>query len=101
MKMMKSIHLLAAITAILFLAMCDKDPPKASFTYSSESYEAGDTIFFHNTSTNANSYEWNFGDDKTSTEKIHGTFSIVQEIILSPSYLRMKMAPMKQNNLLS
>jgi PKD repeat protein len=66
---MKSIHLLAAITALLLITMCEKDSPKASFTHGSESYEAGDTIFFHNTSTNANAYEWDFGDGNTSTEK--------------------------------
>ena len=66
----KSIFILTAILAVLALfTMCEKDPPKASFTYSSDSYEAGDTISFTNTTSDGDSYDWSFGDGSTSTEK--------------------------------
>jgi hypothetical protein len=54
---------------ILILSACEKNNPKASFTVNSTSPEAFDTVFFTNTSENAVKYEWDFGDQETSTEK--------------------------------
>ncbi len=57
------------IAVFILLTMCEKSPT-ASFTHSSNSYEAGDTIQFKNTSKDADAFEWNFGDASTiSTEK--------------------------------
>jgi len=61
----KSVLILPAITIALFLlTMCEKSPI-ASFTHSSDSYEAGDTIHFKNTSDDADAFEWDFGDGST------------------------------------
>ena len=57
----------AAGIVILMFSACQKNLPTASFTHSSDSYEEGDTINFTSTSTNANNFEWNFGDASTST----------------------------------
>ncbi|OFX80546.1 MAG: hypothetical protein A2X12_08430 [Bacteroidetes bacterium GWE2_29_8] len=43
--------------------------PNADFTYSIDKANAPLTVIFNNTSTNANSYEWDFGDGKSSTDK--------------------------------
>lgn len=61
--------LITVITVLSLFTMCEKDPPKASFTHSSDSYEAGDTINFTNTTSEGESYEWTFGDGSTSTEE--------------------------------
>jgi PKD repeat protein len=42
-------------------------PPVASFTYAGQQFPL-DTITFTNTSTNANTYYWDFGDSANSTE---------------------------------
>jgi len=54
----------AGILLIAFSA-CKKEPT-ASFTHNSENYEAGDTIYFSSTSSEADNYEWDFGDGSTS-----------------------------------
>ncbi len=43
--------------------------PSVSFTISNNGCTAACTISFANTSTNATSYHWDFGDGNTSTEK--------------------------------
>jgi PKD repeat protein len=71
---------MAAVAASLFLASsCGEDDPaapKAGFTYEADGRE----VTFTNTSTNATSYEWDFGDGSTSTEKspVH-TYSVFGE----------------------
>ena len=62
----KFLFFTAGIVIIIFSA-CQKNLPTASFTYSSDSYEEGDTIYFTSTSSNADNFEWNFGDGSTST----------------------------------
>lgn len=51
-----------------FIISCDKAEPVASFTMSKTSAEAGELISFTNTSENATSYSWNFGDGNTSSD---------------------------------
>lgn len=43
--------------------------PTARFTYSPEFPFVGQQVVFNNTSSNAYSYAWDFGDDYTSTQK--------------------------------
>jgi hypothetical protein len=57
---------LATGAIIIIFSACQKDLPTASFTHSSDSYEAGDTVKFTSTSSSANNFEWNFGDGNTS-----------------------------------
>ena len=52
----------------LFLASCAKEPI-ASFTASSTSAGVGELISFTNNSTEATSFQWEFGDGATSTEE--------------------------------
>ncbi len=44
------------------------DTPTASFTFSPESPETGETVQFTSTTTNANSLSWDFGDGTSSSE---------------------------------
>lgn len=64
---MKSRHFVL-ILLLFFLAAC-KTPPKASFTFSPTDAEIGETIVFSNTSSDATSYSWDFGDGATSTSE--------------------------------
>jgi PKD repeat protein len=69
---MKTRSLLAAITGLFFLVACgpdDKDDPKTDANFSISGYETPlpATITFINTSTNATTYSWDFGDGTTST----------------------------------
>ncbi len=60
-----------AVLAFAFTACDDDDPANvtAGFTYAPENnIQAGDTVFFTNTSVGAAGYEWTFGDNETSTE---------------------------------
>jgi len=43
--------------------------PIASFTLAQSPVEVGDTVYFTNTSQNANSFSWDFGDGNTSTDE--------------------------------
>lgn len=52
---------------IIIFSACQKDLPTASFSHSSDSYEEGDTINFTSTSTNADNFDWDFGDGSTSS----------------------------------
>lgn len=71
------ISVLASIMAILIVVSCSKDeeevPPAstvANFEYVSDNdFFAPTTITFTNTSIEASTYEWDFGNGQTSTEK--------------------------------
>jgi hypothetical protein len=52
----------------VFLFSCSKDP-EADFFIELDKPKIGQEIFFHNTSQNAETYEWDFGDGYISTEK--------------------------------
>jgi len=56
----------AGLLLIIFSA-CTKDLPTASYTHNSDSYEEGDTIYFNSTSSNADNFQWDFGDGSKST----------------------------------
>ncbi|MEM9676185.1 MAG: PKD domain-containing protein [Bacteroidota bacterium] len=67
--MMKTIHTLFYLGFIFLLLACDNEedpvaPPSAGFTFASNELE----VSFTNTSTDAMSYSWDFGDNTTSTE---------------------------------
>ncbi len=60
-----------AVLAFAFTACDDDDPANvtAGFTYAPENnIQAGDTVFFTNTSAEAVAFEWSFGDGETSSE---------------------------------
>lgn len=61
-------HLLGLLFIAIVISSCQKKP-EASFTFSPEDAKSGDQISFKNTTTDANSYEWDFGDGTTSTEE--------------------------------
>ena len=64
--------LMISIASLFFLISCSKnkgDPPKASYSVSSNIARIGDTIYFQNTSTDADDYEWDFGDGNGSIEE--------------------------------
>ncbi len=66
---LKILFLLAIAVAF---ASCSEDDPntKAGFTFSpEENIQVGDTVFFTNTSIDAVTYQWSFGDTETSTEE--------------------------------
>ena len=72
MKKMNRIISIAISTTFVLITACEKssnEPPKASFTVSSDIARVGDTIFFQNTSESANTFEWDFGDGNSSTEE--------------------------------
>lgn len=60
---------LALVAGLVFLNACGSDDPPpaptASFTYAA----SGREVTFTNTSTNATTYAWDFGDGETSTEQ--------------------------------
>jgi PKD repeat protein len=69
---MKLKTLLGAVILTIFIAGCDPDnpgPPAVDADFSVTGYEqtAPATLNFINTSKNASSYVWNFGDGNTST----------------------------------
>jgi len=84
--MKKSIQLLSI--AVLFAAVlsgCKEDPmpPTAGFSYEPAEVTQYDEVTFTNTSTDADSYAWNFGDGESSTDMspVHmfntsGTFTV-------------------------
>ena len=56
------------VLALILINSCTKDPVP-EFSYEPvENPEAGDSIFFTNMSLEATSYEWDFGDETSSTE---------------------------------
>lgn len=87
MKKLFTITILLGIIIVLMPA-CSKDEtnpeivPTASFTVSSNSVYINDTVKFTNTSTNAGSYLWCFGDGNTSKMVIQLIVTIISVIIL-------------------
>lgn len=72
--MKKSIKIfgIVALFATVLFASCKKEEntpaPIADFTISpNDTINGGETLTFTNTSTNADTYLWNFGDGTTST----------------------------------
>lgn len=67
----KKLFSLLGFLAFVLLISCSKDEekpkPVAGFTASKTSVQAGEEIQFTNTSENATSYAWSFGDGTTST----------------------------------
>lgn len=64
---MKKIFYLALLLPV-FLFSCTKDP-EASFFIELNKPKIGQEIFFKNTSQNAETFEWDFGDGYMSTDK--------------------------------
>ena len=67
----------------LFLLSCNKKP-EADFYVELEKAKIGSEVFFHNTSDNAETYEWDFGDGYISTDvhpvhvyQLAGTYDVV------------------------
>lgn len=63
---------MAGSTLLLFIliTLSCKRTPHPEFSYTpAEDLEAGDSIVFINSSTNADSYEWEFGDGGNSSQK--------------------------------
>ncbi len=52
----------------LFIVSCQKQP-KASFDVSGSNFKTGESVNFTNTSEDAASFEWDFGDGAKSTDK--------------------------------
>lgn len=70
--MKRILFLFTFLTTILLLTFCSKDPVsiiEASFTYACNDCEIGDTVQFSNTSTDAETFDWDFGDGTASTEE--------------------------------
>ena len=65
MKTLKTLTVLF-LTAVT-ISSCTKEPG-ASFTMSSKLVSTNETVKFTNTSTDADHYQWEFGDGLTSTE---------------------------------
>jgi PKD repeat protein len=88
MKNKFALHLLLAITVLVF-ASCTEDSPlpatNACFEFSpAENIQVGDTLYFTNCSEESESYNWSFGDGENSveTEPFHiytepGTYDVV------------------------
>lgn len=64
---MKPCAIFILVSAALLFQACKH--PEAAFTMSQTAGNTGDTIFFYNTSMNASSYEWEFGDGEGSVEE--------------------------------
>ncbi|NCD70424.1 PKD domain-containing protein [Mucilaginibacter agri] len=61
--------LLIACAAITILSGCKKEKvPTAAFTTSKSNYYLSEPVLFSNTSVNASTYDWDFGDGQTSKE---------------------------------
>jgi PKD repeat protein len=66
--MKRSFTAAGAVLAILILLDACSKTPEASFTHTSDTYEAGDTVFFMNFSLNAENAWWQFGDGSESLD---------------------------------
>lgn len=67
-----SFTFLPAILLAILVSGCKKDqqdPPTAFFSIENTEIYTGDTVIFNNSSSNATSYLWHFGDGGTSTEE--------------------------------
>jgi PKD repeat protein len=57
--------LAASVLSMAFLSNCNKaEEPEAGFTFSADEL----TVMFTSTSTDADTYAWDFGDGSSSTE---------------------------------
>lgn len=71
--MKKSLYLLVLFAFLLFISSCGDDEPSggpdpvAAFSVDNSTPNIGDAITFTNSSTNAESYNWDFGDGSSST----------------------------------
>ena len=83
--MKKNLLIFIAIFGAIILSTCKKDEPApvANFTTDKTTAMVNSSITFTNSSTNATSYTWSFGDGNSSTDKdpVHvyttaGTFSV-------------------------
>ena len=83
--MIKRVLLPIVSLVIVFFTSCEKEPaaPTSEFTFTGGGCTAPCAILFDNTSTNATSYSWNFGDGTNSVEKnptktfnVGGTYSV-------------------------
>ena len=75
---MKTLKTLAVLfLAAVAISSCTKEPG-ASFTVSSKLVSTNETVKFTNTSTDADHYQWEFGDGLTSTE-VNPTHSYSKE----------------------
>ena len=79
---MKKIFYLTLVLPLI-LVSCAKDP-EADFFIEIDKAKVGSEVFFHNTSHNAETYEWDFGDGYISTDKnpvykykLTGTYEVV------------------------
>jgi hypothetical protein len=67
-----SITVLCTLLILVLISGCKKDekvPVTAFFSVENTEIFTGDTVVFNNSSTNATSFLWNFGDGGTSTEE--------------------------------
>uniref|UniRef100_UPI0032175E3B PKD domain-containing protein n=1 Tax=uncultured Draconibacterium sp. TaxID=1573823 RepID=UPI0032175E3B len=70
--MKNKFRILFLLAIVVAFASCSEDDPntKAGFTFTpDENIQVGDTVYFTNTSTEAETYQWSFGDTETSTEE--------------------------------
>jgi PKD repeat protein len=70
---------LILITSFYFLLFACQKEPNVSFTASKTSTIPDQAIYFTNTTTNAEYYEWDFGDGKKSNEKEPSHFYTAQK----------------------
>lgn len=66
LQISKSLSVMLLFSVVL-LTSCIKKP-SASFSVSNTNPKVGESVSFTNTSTDAKTYEWNFGDGYTSSE---------------------------------
>jgi len=62
----KNLFALPAIALAVLFTSCEKEP-KASFSTSKTEVDIEEVVTFTNTTVNAETYNWNFGDGNTST----------------------------------
>lgn len=71
LSLLKTIIIL--ITILIYISSCKKDEtipaPVANYTFTGDNNFAPCKVIFTNTTTNATSYIWDFGDGATSTEQ--------------------------------
>jgi len=66
---MKKLSLFSALMLFIFLASCTKEPT-ANFEYlNSSTVYVGEKVFLINYSSDADSYDWSFGDGHTSSSE--------------------------------
>ena len=85
MKMKRIIYLVFLLPLILM--SCEKTPV-AHFSTNTDKPEVGQDVIFENSSENGKSYEWDFGDGFTSTERnpVHwysgtGTYEVILTVV--------------------